>query len=132
MKKALTVLLVVILAFTCCIPVYADMGTFALGSCTRTSSLSIGGSTATCTSKFNSENDNVSKVTIEQSLEKHSFLWAWDTVGGTWNKTSTDSIVTFTNKVSNLSSGTYRVKTVFTVTTTDGQSETVTVYSAEK
>ena len=31
-----------------------------------------------------------------------------------------------------IASGTYRVKSVFTVTTTSGQTETVTVYSAEK
>lgn len=71
-------------------------------------------------------------VKITQSLEKHSFLWFWDTVGGEWTTNSKKSSVSFTNYKSGLASGTYRVKSVFTVTTTSGQTETVTVYSAEK
>ena len=67
-----------------------------------------------------------------QSLERHSFLWSWDTVGGSWTKTETNAVsVTFTNTKSGLTSGTYRVKSVFTVTLSNGTSETVTVYSNE-
>ena len=39
--------------------------------------------------------------------------------------------VTFTNTKSGLTSGTYSVKSVFTVTLSNGTSETVTVYSNE-
>ena len=74
----------------------------------------------------------MSKVTISQSLEKHAFLWSWNTVGGVWTKTQTNVASTvFTNTKSGLTSGTYRVKSVFTVTLSDGTSESVTVYSNE-
>lgn len=37
-----------------------------------------------------------------------------------------------TNYKNNLESGTYRLKTVFTVTSKNGQTETIAVYSGEK
>ena len=103
-----------------------------ISSFTKTSYLSITNGQATCKSSYSESNGNTASVKITQSLEKHSFLWFWDTVGGEWTTNSKKSSVSFTNYKSGLASGTYRVKSVFTVTTTSGQTETVTVYSAEK
>ncbi|MBE6901418.1 MAG: hypothetical protein E7478_03000 [Ruminococcaceae bacterium] len=75
--------------------------------------------------------NSTTKIVITQTLEKQSFLWTWKTVGGTRTKTVNGSTATLTGKVSGLESGTYRVKTVFKVTA-DGETETITVYSAEK
>ena len=107
------------------------MTTYAIGSEKRISTLIISGTTANCTSQYVAANDNVSKVVITQTLEKDGFLWTWETIGGTRTKTVNGSTATLTGKVSNLESGTYRVKTVFEVTA-DGETETITVYSAEK
>ena len=69
-------------------------------------------------------------VKVEQSLEKFAFLWFWNTEGGPWTRTVNSGVAQFDNyKV--VSSGTYRVKSVFTVTTKDGKSETITMYSNE-
>ena len=59
-----------------------------------------------------------------------AFLWFWNTEGGPWTRTVSSGVAQFDNyKV--VSSGTYRVKSVFTVTTKDGKSETITMYSNE-
>lgn len=84
-----------------------------------------------CKSSYN-DWQTASKVVIVQSLEKKALLWSWSTVGGEWTKTTTNAdTVSFTNTKSGLASGTYRVKSVFTVTLSDGTSETVTRYSSE-
>lgn len=133
-KKAIVILLIV----SVFIPIFAitssayDISTYDISSAKKDSMLSISGTTATCFSKY-LDGVSVAKVTITQSLEKHSFLWSWDTVGGSWSKTDTNAVsVTFTNTKSGLSSGTYRVKSVFTVTLQNGKTESVTVYSEEK
>lgn len=53
------------------------------------------------------------------------------TYAGEWSKTTNGGSASLTNKVYKLPSGTYRVKTVFTVTA-DGSTETITVYSDKK
>lgn len=132
MKKIAALILVVIMSFVCSTAVFAEAIPYTTGSQNQKSILMISRSTATCTSTFVAEGDEVSSVEITQSLEKHSFLWMWETVGGEWNKTTNGSSSSFTNKVSGLSKGTYRVKSVFNVTTKSGKTETTTLYSDQK
>lgn len=96
------------------------------------SSLAISGNTATCNSKATAE--YAITITATQTLEKYSgWFWNWDSVSGaTWTKTQNTTALIMCNTKSGLSSGTYRLKTVFTVTSTSGQTETVTIYSSER
>lgn len=94
--------------------------------------LTITSTTAKCESTVTGRT-NTKSITISQTLEMHWFAtWFLTVSDATWETTSTSKSVTFQNTKSGLASGTYRVKSVFTVTTTSGQTETVTVYSAEK
>ncbi len=131
MKKFLSLAVIIISVFTFCTTVFAEVGVYALGSATRTSSLVITGTKATCTSIYNDDSNSTTRIVITQTLEKDAFLWTWETIGGTRTKTVNGSTATLTGSVSGLESGTYRVKTVFEVTA-DGETETITVYSAEK
>ena len=57
----------------------------------------------------------------------------WDDVDGArWTKTVNIKTISVSNIKSELSSGTYRLKSIFTLTSLDGKSETITVYSEEK
>lgn len=73
-------------------------------------------------------------VTAIQTLEKHWTFGIFNPVdnNSSWTKTVNSISLSMTNSKSGLSSGTYRVKTEFTVTSTNGQTETVSVYSDEK
>lgn len=96
---------------------------------TLESSLTFSGSTATCTSIAGASSGK--SITATQYLEKYSgWFWSWDTVA-TWSKTENGPLLTMTNQTS-LSSGKYRLRTVFTVTSTTGQEETQTAYSFER
>ncbi len=133
MKKLISLLLVMVLCYTLCISAYAEASVYAIGTASRSSMLSISSTTATCKSTYTDTSNETAKVVITQSLEKHSgWFWIWDTVGGEWTKTTNGSSAAFTNKVYNLTSGTYRVKTVFEVTAASGETETITIYSEEK
>lgn len=96
------------------------------------SKLNISGKTAYCTST--TDGANAVSITVEQTLEKYSgWLWIWDDVdGASWTKTVNKKTISVSNTKSGLSSGTYRLKSVFTLTSSDGKSETITVYSEEK
>lgn len=131
MKKVISAILVLMLCMTFTLVASAQVDLYAVGSSKRTSELYISSTTATCTSTYRDQTGKTAKVIIEQSLEKHDFLWSWSTYAGEWTKTTNGGSAALTNKVYNLPSGTYRVKTVFTVTA-DGSTETITVYSAEK
>lgn len=131
MKKVISVILVLMLCMTFSLVASAQVDLYAVGSIKRTSELYISTTTATCTSTYSDLSGNTAQVAIEQSLEKQGFLWSWTTYAGEWSKTTNGGSAALTNKVYKLPSGTYRVKTVFTVTA-DGSTETITVYSAEK
>lgn len=96
------------------------------------SDLEISGTTACCTSSTTGV-DTV-KITIEQTLEKYSgWFWIWNSVdGASWTKTINSNSISMSNTKSGLSSGTYRLKSVFTLTSSSGKTETITIYSAEK
>lgn len=95
------------------------------------SDLSVTGTTATCISRVNGLS-GVIKITINQYLQKQGFLWIWSTYDGAeWSKTEyTDSLSAVITK-SSLTTGKYRLKSVFTLTNKDGETETITVYSGE-
>lgn len=95
------------------------------------SSLRINGSTATCQSTVT--NSSAVKITAEQTLQKQGFLWSWGTYDGAkWTKTVNVSTISMSNTKTGLSSGKYRLKTVFTLTDKNGKSEAITVYSDSK
>lgn len=91
------------------------------------SALNFIGTTAECVSQ--TDGFNTVKITVVQTLQKYSgWFWIWDDVA-TWTKTVNSSSTSFTNKKSGLSSGKYRVKSVFTLTNSSGKTETLTIYS---
>jgi len=95
------------------------------------SNLKISGKTATCESS--AAGSNCASITVVQALQKYGgFLWVWNDVSGaTWTKTVKASSITLTSTKSGLSSGTYRLKSTFTLTSKSGETETITVYSSE-
>lgn len=96
------------------------------------SKLSISGTTATCESILRGDTDVV-KIVAEQYLQKQGFLWIWDTYDDTtWTKTVYSNTLTMSNTKTGLSSGKYRLKTIFTLTDKQNKTETITVYSDEK
>ena len=95
------------------------------------SELTVSGTKATCTSSTTGK--STVKITAKQTLQKQGLLWTWSTVSGaSWTKTVNASSIYMTNSKTGLASGTYRLKTVFTLTASDGTTETVTVYSDER
>ena len=133
LKKVVSIILTVVLCFSLfSVNVFAESAsTYDLTTATKESNLAISGSTATCGSSYDGV-EVVKSVKVVQSLEKHSFLWVWDRIGSEITKTETDTdSLSCVNIKTGITSGTYRVKSVFTVTLYDGRSETLTVYSNE-
>lgn len=92
------------------------------------SNLSISNSTATCTSKATGKVGQTTKIVIEQTLQKQTTSGSWSSVAS-WSKTAASRTCTATNTKSSLSSGTYRLKSVFYVY--EGVNyEQITVYSS--
>ncbi len=95
------------------------------------SELNIIGTTAECISY--ASGDNAVKITATQYLQKQGFLWIWSTYDGAeWTKTVYSNVLTMSNTKTGLSGGRYRLKTNFTLTDKNGETETITVYSDEK
>ena len=96
------------------------------------SELNIIGTAAECGSK--TSGSNTIKITVEQTLEKYSgWFWIWNGVdGATWTETVNGSSISLANTKSGLTSGKYRVKSVFTLTNKQGKTETITIYSDER
>ncbi len=92
------------------------------------SELNIVGTSAECISQ--ADGDDAVRITVEQTLQKHWGLWIWNDVDGAeWSKQVDYSSIYLFNSKSGLGSGTYRVKSVFTLTDKNGKSETITIYS---
>lgn len=82
-------------------------------SCSST--LTISGTTATCTSSVTGY-DATTKIVITQTLQKQNSSGIWtDVSGATWSSTINDCLGWSTNTKSGLSSGTYRLKSAFKV-----------------
>ena len=96
-----------------------------------TSTLSIVNGTAYCDSSAKGE--NAVSITLTQTLQKYWGLWIWNSVDGAeWTRTVDRNSINLSNSKSGLDSGTYRVKSVFTLTDNNGKSETITIYSSEQ
>ncbi len=73
------------------------------------------------------------KITAVQTLERQGFLWIRSTYDNTtWTKTVYSNMLTMSNTKTGLSGGKYRLKTTFTLTDKNGETENITVYSDEK
>lgn len=98
-----------------------------------TVSLSISGKSATGSCSLTVLQATVDQINGTLTLQKKSDSNSWsDVSGASWSKTVSTPRLTLSGTKDALSSGTYRTKAVFTVTTTSGISETITVYSDER
>lgn len=132
-KKLMSLMMVIVLSFGMIGTVSAsNVSTYDINGHIKTSTLTISNKRAICISTYQSTDDECASITVVQTLEKHSWWVFWDTVGDECTKTVYTGNLSFTNYKDNLESGTYRVKTEFSVTLKNGKSETVTVYSDEK
>ncbi len=129
-KRVLAFLLAAVFALSLVMSVSAEtVATYDLAGIKR-SLISYSGGRAHCVSSITDADNVIKHVKIDQSLEKFAFLWFWTVEDGPRSYNSGSGNATFQNYKS-VSTGTYRVKSVFTVTLKDGRSETVTVYSSE-
>ncbi len=94
------------------------------------SSISISNSTATCKSYIRGYFNVTTKIEVEQTLQKKNSSGKWVDVCS-WNNTINYFQGTVTNYAYSLSSGTYRLKSVFTVYSGNNH-ETITNDSSEK
>lgn len=94
------------------------------------SDLSISGTTATCKSSATGYYNTTTEISVQQYLQKKNSSNKWEDVCS-WHDTIYNYSGSVTNKESSLSSGTYRLKTVFTVYAGTA-SETIYAYSNEK
>ena len=138
MKKVFTTLVILLLCFS--FPIKANASTIQFVSVQpyyeiandAKSKLLINGTTVSCNSSVQGYS-GVVEITAEQTLQKQGFLWTWGTYDDTeWTKTVYSNTLAMSNTKSSLSSGKYRLKTVFTLTDKNGKTEKITVYSAEK
>ena len=141
-KKSIAVLLSAFMVFSSVsIPVSAEMTTSVSNegiapayeyANTAESMLNISSNSAECISNCIGSSDVV-QITVEHTLQKYWGLWVWNDVdGASWTKTRNGSSISAVNTKSGLSSGKYRVKSVFTLTSSSGKTETITTYSVEE
>ena len=92
------------------------------------SRVTISGTTATC---YSSTRGNATTISITQTLQvKKTTVWS-NVKDATWIKTVNANSITMRNFKYDLDSGTYRLKSEYTLTAKDGTTETITVYSLE-
>lgn len=96
---------------------------------TATSSLTINGSTATC--KTTIKGSKISYIEVEQVFEIYVSPDVWREVDS-WYESVNDSSLTMTNYSYDIGPGKFRVRAEVTVTDKDGNTEDITVTSAER
>ena len=138
MKKVISLLLCLLMCFSLSITASAQtiqtsiVQPYYEMAKTANSELTVIGTTAVCENTSRGDT-NVVKITAEQYLQKQGILWIWSTYDSAeWTKTVYSNVLTVSNTKTGLSSGKYRLKTVFTFTDKQGKTETITVYSDEK
>lgn len=94
-----------------------------------TSSLSISGSTATC--KTTIKGSKISYIEVEQVFEIYVSPNVWREVDS-WYESVNDSSLTMLNYSYDIGPGKFRVRAEVTVTDNNGNTEEITVTSAEK
>ena len=130
MKKGLSFFMVVVIALSslCGITVCGAAMRYAYAA-SVSSRLSISGQTATCISTAVG-NSTVTKITAVQYLEKKSGSKWYSVTDEPWSASANNYTLTVSNSKSSLSSGTYRLRTVFTVYS-GSDSETIEKISKE-
>ena len=94
--------------------------------------LTFSSATAHCESVCTGLN-NVVQISVTQTLQKFWGMWIWNDVeGAEWSESNSSNYISLFRTKSGLLSGTYRLKSVFTLTTSNGGTETITIYSLEK
>lgn len=95
------------------------------------SNLSIQNGTAYCISSTSGK--NAVSITVTQTLQMQFAIFFWiDVEGAQWTQTNNNKTIRVSGTKSGLESGTYRLKSEFTLTNENGKSETITLYSSEK
>ena len=94
------------------------------------SDIVVSNTTITAKSTVMGYSGKTTKIVIKQTLQKKSSSGTWTTVG-TSSNTVNSHINVYSKKYTSLSSGKYRLKSVFTVYA-GNNSETITKYSSEK
>lgn len=96
------------------------------------SDLSISGKRATYESR--ADGDDCVSITVTHTLQKYSgWFWIWEDVeNSTKSKTVNTNTTMLSTTKSGLESGTYRLESTFTLTSSSGNVETITIYSTEK
>lgn len=101
-------------------------------TCDCSSTLTTSGTTATCKSNVTGYKNETTKIVFKQTLQKKNSSGGWNDVSNaTWTSTVYSYQGSATNYKYSLSSGTYRLKSVFTVYAGTSY-ETITKYSKEK
>lgn len=132
MNKFLAAVLGLIMSI-CCLSIAvsaSEIMPFDLYTNSCSSTLTISGTTATCKSNALGYANVTTKIVMKQTLQKKTSSKTWSEVNS-WNETDIGYKGSATNTQSNLSSGIYRLKTVFTVYA-GSDYETITKYSSEK
>lgn len=92
------------------------------------SRVTISGTTASC---YSTTRGDAVSISVTQTLQvKKTTVWS-NVKDATWTKTVNANSITMRNFKYNLDSGTYRLKSEYTLTAKDGTTETITVYSLE-
>ena len=141
-KQILSVLMVTIcLCTSLCLTAYAEetdmyisdeiVPTYEIAR-SLNSALSISGTKAMCESR--AEGDDCVSITVTHTLQKYSgWFWIWDNVeNATSEKTVNTNTVRLSTTQNGLESGTYRLKSTFSLTSSFGSIETITIYSGEE
>lgn len=138
MRKVISLIMSLLMCFSLSVTASAQAVTMSVAqpyyekADDASSELYLSGTTAECESYVNGNSDVV-KIVAEQYLQKQGFLWTWSTYDGAeWTKTSYSNTLSMSNTKTGLTSGNYRLKTIFTLTDKYGGEESITVYSDER
>ncbi|MDE6030150.1 MAG: hypothetical protein K2G32_00825 [Oscillospiraceae bacterium] len=92
--------------------------------------ITVNGSSATCECSARGDASVIASISVVMTLQKSGLFGIYsDVKDAKWTKSVTGSSISLSGTKSGISSGTYRTKAVFTVTTKDGQVDTFTKYS---
>ena len=131
-KKIIAAIVITFITIVCLSgTVFAqEASVYNLYTSSCSSTLTISGTTAKCTSRATGYRNETTKIVITQTLQKKTSAGSWNNVSN-WSKTDTGYKSYAANSKSNLAKGTYRLKTVFKVYA-GSDYETLTKYSLNK
>lgn len=141
LKNLLCALAAALLCLSLPITAYADAGTtdsyysdkvvpMFIDDLDSHAYITVSGSSATCECSAKGDPSVIASISVVMTLQKSGLLGIYsDVKDAKWTKSVTGSSISLSGTKSGISSGTYRTKAVFTVTTKDGQSGIFTEYS---